>query len=267
MTYTLVTYGAGDLLNHIFNAIAALVNGKSGLLYQPMVRIGLSLGLFWAVVSNLFGNQLRIISHWFVPAYFILILFFAPTVTLIIKDPTSHQPPHVVDNVPFGLGVLAGTVSKIGDALTRKIETNFSLPDDFKYHKTGSMMASNLIAESRAFRVTNHEVSETLKEFVNQCVVYDALMGRKYTLDDLRKTDDIWKLVKENPSPARSFSFKSPDRGERAKILTCKQGVVEIEKMLTQEVNNAFKTFGNKIFGKRKRRRHRRLPRSIPASF
>ncbi|MBL0941386.1 MAG: conjugal transfer protein TraG N-terminal domain-containing protein [Alphaproteobacteria bacterium] len=249
MKYILVTYGAGDLLDHIFNAIAALVNGKSGNLYQPLMRIGLILGLFWATISNLFSNQLRIISHWFLPTYLVLILFFAPTVTLIIKDPTSHQPPHVVDNVPFGLGMLAGTVSKIGDSLTRKIETNFSLPDDFKYHKTGSMMASNLIAESRMFKVTNHEVAETMKEFVNQCVVYDALMGKKYTLDELRKTDDIWKLVKENPSPARSFTFKSPDRNERAKIFTCSQGIIEIEKMLSQEVSNAFTTFGNKIFG------------------
>src|SRR3546814_8098090 len=88
-----------------------------------------------------------------------------------------------------------------------------------------------------------------MKEFVNQCVVYDALMGKKYTLDELRKTDVIWKLVKERPSPARSFTFKSPDPNERAKILTCAKGVPEIEKMLIQEVSNAFTTFGNKIFG------------------
>lgn len=123
--------------------------------------------------------------------YVALTLFFAPTCRVHIHDAISHER-FTVANVPWGLGLVAGTLSQMGDVLTREIEKTFSLPDDLKYHKTGAVMASNLIAQSRTFQVTNADLAETLRSFMNQCVVYDALLGKKYTLDDLRKTPDIW---------------------------------------------------------------------------
>jgi len=250
MEYTIITYGSGEVLYNVFNAIAVLINGNSGTIFQPMVRLGLTLGLTWATLAAILGNDaVGFLTRWMVPFYAILNLVFTPTCTLHIKDPASRNPPYTVKNVPLGLGVFAGTISRMSHSITREIEDVFSLPDDIKYHKTGAVLASNLIAESRVFHITNAELQETMKDFVNQCVVYDALIGKKYTVHDLKSSNDIWGLVTRNPSPARSFTFRHPGVGGKTEVCTCKVGAGMLNKYLNQDVQNAFQYFGTKIFG------------------
>jgi len=249
MEVSIITYGAGEVLDTTFNAIASLMNSKTGSLYQPLVRFSLLLGLMWAVVSIIYGNHSQLLTSWFIPFNLMLYLFFIPTTTVKIHDSVTGFN-YSVDNVPWGLGSVAGLVSQIGDRMTREIEKTFSLPDDLKYHKTGAVMASNLIANAHNFHITNSELTETMRSFVNQCVVYDALMGQKYTLDELKSSGDIWGLVSKNASPARAFVFKAPGRGQRPEILTCAQGVTRLKPYLETNVENAFQFFGRKIFGK-----------------
>ncbi|MEN8236238.1 MAG: conjugal transfer protein TraG N-terminal domain-containing protein [Pseudomonadota bacterium] len=249
MQYTIISYGAGEMLEIVFNAITTLINSKSGSLYTPLVRIGLMIGLVWATMSLILGNSAKFFTQWMIPFFLLLTLFFAPTCKLHIKDPTTGLPPYTVDHVPWGLGAFAGTISQISNTVTQKLESVFSLPNDLKYHKTGAVLASNLIAESRQFQITNVDLQETMREFINQCVVYDALLGNKYTMHDLQNSDDIWGLVTANPSPARSFLFKEPGVGGVAAICTCKEGVARLRKYLKVETQSAFQIFGNKIFG------------------
>ena len=190
MTFTVITYGAGEVLHQTFNAIAALINSDTGTLYQPLVRLGLIIGLVWATAAMVYGDRAKFIHHWLVLFYLALSLFFAPSCRVHIHDPTTSAR-FSVDNVPWGLAMVAGTFSQIGDVITREVEKTFSLPDDLKYHKTGAVMASNLIAGSKMVHITNLELAETLKSFMNNCVIYDALMGRKYTLNDLQNSPDI----------------------------------------------------------------------------
>lgn len=249
MKFTIITYGAGEVLATTFNAIAAVINSQSGSLYQPLVRLGLVIGLLWATAAMVYGEKAQFIHNWLIPFYLALALFFAPTCRVHIFDPVTNYR-FTVDNVPWGLGVTAGTISQIGDKVTREIEKTFSLPDDLKYHKTGAVMASNLIASARTFQVTNEDLAETMRSFVNQCVVYDALIGRKYTLDDLRNAPDIWRLAMERPSPARCFTYKEPGRGKVPEIVTCQRGAGLLDRLLKQDVRNAFQLFESKIFGR-----------------
>ena len=250
MEYTIVTYGAGELLHTTFNAIAALINGKSGSLFQPLVRFSLMLGYGWGILSMIGPKQGEFLKSWFVPSFLALTFLFTPTCKVHIHDSVTNYRKDV-DNVPWGLGAAAGLVSRIGDVMTRKIEATFSLPDDLQYHKTGSVMASNLIAKARIFRITNAELQESMKCFVNQCVVYEALLGAKYTFDDLKNSKDIWTLVSSNPSKARAFSFKASGKGSEAKIMTCAEGVKALQPYMTKEVENAFQFFEGKLLGKR----------------
>lgn len=248
--YTLFTYGAGEVLETTFNAIATVINGKTGTLYQPLIRFALMLGFLWATATLIYGDRTRFFVNWAVPFYLALTLFFAPTCTIKIHD-RATSGVHTVDNVPLGLGASAGVISQISDVVTREIEKLFSLPDDLKYHKTGTVMASNLIAKARTFRITNPELQDSMKCFINQCVVYEALLGTKYTFEDLKNSKDIWGLVAANPSQARAFSFKAPGKGEKAQILTCAQGVKALEPYMQKQVETAFQVFEGKIFGKK----------------
>ncbi|MDP4840163.1 MAG: conjugal transfer protein TraG N-terminal domain-containing protein [Alphaproteobacteria bacterium] len=248
MENTVYTYGAGEMLAQVFNAIASLVNSKSGILYNPLVKFSISLGLMWSVVTMIYGDVTGFFKGWMAPMIVALSLVFVPTTRVHINDQVTGYR-FTVDNVPWGLGASAGLLSDIGHTVTKRMEMVFSVPDDLKYHKTGSMMASNLIANSKKFQITNLELKETMKSFVNQCVVYDAMLGRKYTFNDLKNSKDIWALISANASPARSFMFKGPARDDVPEIVTCRRGVELLEPLLAQDVENAFQLFDRKFFG------------------
>lgn len=250
MNFTIITYGAGEVLSTTFNAIATLINSRTGTLYHPLVRCGLIVGLVWATANMVHGNHTKFLTHWIMPLFLALVLFFAPTCRVHIYDPvTGYRFP--VDHVPWGLGAVAGAISKIGDRMTKEVETVFSLPDDFKYHKTGAVMASNLIANARTFHITNSDLAETLQSFVTQCVVYDALLGKKYTLHDLKNSPNIWELVIDNLSPARSFTFKAPGKGQKSQIVPCIKAVPLLNQWLKQDMQTAFQLFESIVFGKK----------------
>lgn len=110
--YTLFTYGAGEVLETTFNAIATVINGKTGTLYQPLTRFALMLGFLWATATLVYGDKTRFFTTWFVPFYLSLTLFFTPTCKIKIVD-RSNAYAYFVDNVPFGLGASASLISQI----------------------------------------------------------------------------------------------------------------------------------------------------------
>ncbi len=259
MNFMVITYGAAEVLDTTFNALAALLNSRTGTLYQPLVRLSLIVGLVWATVSMITGDHMRFIKTWALPAILMLVLFFAPTCRVHIYDPVSGHR-YTVDHVPWGLGAVAGVISKIGHAATQEIEKTFSLPDDLKYHKTGAVMASHLIANANTFHITNTDLAETLQSFMTQCVVYDALLGKKYTLHDLKNSPDIWNLVISNLSPARSFTFKAPGRNQVSQIMPCNRAVELLDQWLKRDIQNAFQLFESKIFGAKSGVPHNGVP-------
>lgn len=249
MEYVITTYGAGEVLKTTFDAIASLISAKTGTLYQPLVRLGLIVGLVWATFSMIYGNHINFLHRWTIPLFLALFLFFAPTCTVHIHDPVSGSV-FKVDNVPWGLGATAGVISKLGDRLTKEIEKTFSLPDDLKYHKTGAVMASHLIATAKTFHITNSDLAETLQSFITQCVVYDALLGKKYTLDDVKNSSNLWQLACDKPSPARSFTFKAPGKDQKSQIVTCDKGVLLLDQWLKKDVKEAFQHYEGQVPGR-----------------
>lgn len=253
MEYTVYTFGGGEILNGVFNAIAMSLNGHGDSLFEPLKRLGLILGAFWAALYALYGDQIKVFTHWIVPMTVFMNLLFVPTATVWILDPVHHYHQKV-DNVPYGLAALAGHVSTFGYHITGKIESFFSLPDDLRYQKSGFLFASDIIQKAKTFHITNTDLAENMKSFVGQCVLYDAMLGRKYNIDELRNTDDIWGLVSAHPSQARSFvwrDLKLPDQPRnRPNIISCSEGVSRFNHLWAAEINNVANLFGKKVFDK-----------------
>lgn len=80
------------------------------------------------------------------------------------------------------------------------------------------------------------------------------MLGRKYTIDDLRNTDDIWGLISASPSPVRSFLWRDPKADDaprgRPDIISCQVGVARINRLWAIELDRSANLFGKKIFGK-----------------
>lgn len=262
MTYDIYSYGNGEILHGVLNALAMCLNGGSESLMEPLKRLGLLVGVFWAALYALYGEGVKVMTHWIIPMTIMMNILFVPQASVWVHDPLTqfHQK---VDHVPYGLAAAAGYISVIGHTLTLQVEKVFTLPDDLKYHRSGSLFASHLIQKAKTFRITNSNMADNMRGFVEQCVVYDVMLG-KYTLDDLRNSPDIWELVATHASPARSFLWETSSRGatttaatasqsdtSRSGIVTCREGATLLDRMWREEITRASHLYSS-LWGKRK---------------
>lgn len=252
MEYQIYSFGNGEILKGVFNAIAMCLNSHSGSLFVPLIRIGLLIGATLAIIYVLHGNYMRAFVGWIIPITAIMQVLFVPQATVWIIDPVSRYHEKV-DHVPYGLAMVSSYISRVGYVITEQIEKVFVLPDDLKYQKTGALFGSYLIQQAKTFHITNENLAENMRQFVGQCVVYDALLGKKYTIDDLRNSPNIWELVSNEASPARSFLWREPraegQQQSRPEIVTCRRGVELFNRQWGGEINRACTIFGQKIFG------------------
>lgn len=245
MDCVITTFGGGEVFYNVFNAIATLLNGNDGII-NTLIWCGASIGLLIAFSRTVAKNSLSpLLLNWFGPFLLILTLVIVPKMTVGIVDPISNSIKKV-DNVPAGIAIVGGTLSGICKVLTQLIEQVFSLPDDVQYQNTGVAFASSLVQQARIFHFTDDSMQSSMYEFVNNCVLYDALQGSKYSFDDLKNTDDIWDLVGKNASPARSVMYQ--ESGQKSRILTCKDAFTRLNQKWNTEFNQSSKIFGKKIF-------------------
>lgn len=251
MQYQIITFGNGETLKGVLDAIAMCMNSQTGTLYEPLIRIGMIFGGFWATLYSIWGDYLKAWGKAIIPFVLIPPILFIPTATVNIHDVVSNYRDRV-DNVPYGLACVTHFITQIGYEITQQVDRVFADVDDLKYHKSGFLMASNMIQQARTFRITNEDVAENMRQFVCQCVAYDAMLGRKYTIEDLRHTDDIWGLVAPNASPVRSFVWRQPHKpgepGNMPEILTCRDGVKRFNLLWGEELERGKGIYSKKLF-------------------
>lgn len=218
---SIVTYGNGDILREVFNAIAATMNSDSA--YSTLIHLAIGLAGVWTMFDLVGKRSLTVLVRWFALYYLAFYVVFFPKTTVNIVDRVAQGKVYLVDNVPLGLAALASYTSIIGDSLTQLTEQNFSLPDDLRYGQTGMVMASNLVTAASTFQITDPVFENNMEDFINQCVFYDLLLD-KYSAQDLLTTSNIWQFVTQNASPARVFMYGHT-------VVTCKDGVTSWPKI------------------------------------
>lgn len=244
MNHVITTYGGGELFTLVFNGIAALFRTDHTGLVMSLIRVGLMVGSVYVVILMLFKSQVIEGFKWFLWVVIATNLLFLPKTTVFIHDPLCNTK-NKVDNVPYALGVFASTVSQVGRSITEQFESVFTLPDYMPYHQTGTVFASQLMSQVGQFRIVDPVFKGNMERFVNQCVVYDAMIGHKYTLDDLQKTNDIWGLVTTNASPVLGFLYKQSNNP--GTIVTCKAGAAALNKLWAAQIKRATAIYGSRV--------------------
>jgi len=252
MNFQIITFGNGEILKSVLDAIAMCLNAETGTLYVPLIRVGMMVAVLWTALYSLWGDYLKAWGKGLIPFVFIPPLLFAPSVTVNIHDVVTNYRENVA-HVPIGLAWLGHFVSQFGYEMTKQVDQVFARADDLQYHKSGFLMASKVIQKVKTFRITNEDVAENMRQFACQCVAYEAMLGYKYTIEDLRHTPDLWGLVSANPSKIRSFVWRSPhnpgDPAPPPEIITCQEGVKRFNLLWGVELDKAKTVFGMKLFG------------------
>lgn len=241
MNWEIYTYGGGEYLATVFNAVAAITQNSN---YVSLLALVSMIGLLWVIIEGAFGKELN--YKWLLIMIFVYMGFMVPKSTVIVVDRINPAFSRVIANVPFGLAATAGTFSKIGDYLTRTFDTVFALPDDLSYAKTGMLFGQHLMMESTRFQVTDSRLAENLSEFWQACVFYDVLLGL-YEWDALLSAPDTWAFIRSNTSQSRSFAYKDAT-GSRSNIIGCRAGAGgQLNTDLTTALTQAKQFYGARL--------------------
>lgn len=243
ITIHVFTIGGGDLIQEVFNAVAAVFNNKAGI--SAITSLAIMLGGLFATFEFSKSHDLSVLMKWIGMYILVTSLILYPKANVMIEDRTGiDEKPRAVDNVPLSLAIFAGFTSRIGIGFTEVVETVFHMPNDMTYNKTGMLMGSKLVLASKNFQITDAEFTETLNEFMQQCVFFDLLL-KKYTVQDLVRSDNAWEFIKAHTSQARAF----PLHGQ---ITVCNVGAGKLDQWWKEVINNAASVYGGQILGNNK---------------
>lgn len=234
---TIVTYGGGEILQHIFDGIAQLFNGGNGGIVRPIAILMASIGGVISVSKAFFSyDGSSIFSKYLLPLLIIPCLLMIPTSSVKIEDVVKNKS-YKVDNVPLFLAKFSELLSSIGYKVTQAFETVMKVPNDLRYNKTGMIFGAENVLDFERYKITNADFEQNLKKFSKQCITYDLALGQ-YSFDSLKKTTDLWKFLKENSSNVRMIKYIDPKGGgpnKKEQYLTCKEALTKMENDLNKE--------------------------------
>ena len=242
MQLSVYVVGHGEIVQQYFNAIAATMGSST---YATAIRMAIILGGLSVLFQYITRRSILEIMRWLLLYYVVYYIIFLPKVTVAIEDQIT-QKPLIVDNVPFGVAVIAHYSTALGRALTTMTETTFTLPNDLRYGHSGMVMASRMVSAASTFQIPHPVFNENVQAFVQQCVFYDLLLN-KYALGTLEQQSDLWAFMMANASPARMFPYK-PLAGGGATLQTCKEGAVLMQKDWETVLPEARRLYGARLF-------------------
>jgi conjugal transfer mating pair stabilization protein TraG len=265
--FTIYTLGGGDILFMVFNAIASLFRPDGGSLITMFVTMGTVVGACMAMWMTVYQNETQPMLKWFVTYTILVTGFVSPISRVHIKDSMTNRV-HVVDNVPFALAFGGSIVSTLGNGFTQAIEQVFQpSPTEMvggigiqsnlapSYSKTGFIFGADVITNMKRVAFDNKDIEDNMHGFVNQCVTYDALIGTKYTLHDLKNSDDLWGLVSSQASQMRGFPWRDVVRdgsgrfvrSNGTEIITCKEGARRLNALWSGITHSSLDDLSKKI--------------------
>lgn len=232
---TVVTYGGGEILRNIFDAVAHLMGkGENGIIW-PIAAMSASIGGIWAISKAFFSSSAEaLITHYILPLLAIPCLLMVPTASVKIEDVLKNVS-YSVDHVPLLLAKVSELTSTIGYKLTQGMESVMHTPNDLSYNKTGVLFGAETALDITKYKVTNATLEQNLHKFARQCIVHDLAQGR-YSLNDLKKSTDLWSFLKENTSKVRMVHYFDPNENNRGgEYLSCINTLAKIEPLFKKE--------------------------------
>ncbi len=220
MNWEIFTYGSGDKLRYVFNAVASIFgNGDYG---QAMAVVAMLAFLGYLIMSAFDQKGLNNF-RWFIGMVFFYFAVLVPKVEVIITDRIIPANSAVVSNVPIGLAMSAGFFSQMGDWFARSGETVFSMPSQLNYSENGLLFGHSMLESASKMRITDGRTHKNLMEFIKSCVVIDGLGQERFDVQDLEKSPNLLEFFSNNVAQyAARFVYK--DSSGARTIQPCRDG-------------------------------------------
>jgi conjugal transfer mating pair stabilization protein TraG len=220
MNWEVFSYGGGDFLRVVFNAIASIFGNSD---YGSAMATSSMLGFIIVFTKSVFSRDLMENFRWYIGMIVFIMVVLTPKQTVIINDRVTPANSAVVNNVPIGLAVTAGFFSFTGDWLTRAFEVVFSMPAQAKYSGNGLLFANQLYEESRGFEFPDDRVDQNFQEFFISCVVVDGIGQKRFEWRDVLMAPTLTAFFSANVAQ-NAAHFKYVASSGTESILPCRSG-------------------------------------------
>ena len=247
MENVVYSYGGGEALFKVLTGVKMIFDhGATKSLLYMMTLVGVSWAAFQGAQQNSWTPKLS----WLVKYVLMTSLFITPTATLWISDSVTGSR-HKVDGLPIGLVLPASVFSGIGFGITELFDQAFSSVDNnIPYHKYGQSFGAALISQSRNFKIQDAGFRENMESFIDNCMLYDVMIGRKYSGSEMRDSTDLWGLVKRSASNIRRMNYRDAADSGKRHLVSCREGVALLDSYWNTDLEKLGQKFGSTIFGK-----------------
>ena len=250
--FTIYTIGGGEFLVDFFNATAILVNSA---IYGTAFKIVIVIGVMWYGFRASNG-ALKEAMRWLITTVLIIYMMVFAKASVIIEDRVDVSlAGNRIDNVPFGLAVIAGIASSVDHELTSVFEQLFALPDDLQYAENGFILGAK-IAKETAFAEFAHgggtedqqRFKVNFQEFVEACVIINAQQGVPYNMVQLKTSENLWSLISDKSGLSPIFTFNFINSDNTTSLLTCKEGIDNISDGIEDQISATQGIIAGKLF-------------------
>ena len=232
MEYPIYTYGGGDLLIAVFNAIAMIFKSDSKYL-TPVGTMSMTLGGVYIAIKAIFKGDFGMFSKsWMLPSMIAFVFLFSPKATVWIKDEVAMNAPTKIDNIPFGIAFFTSLSSNVTHHLSKLMEETMLPANNNGATQTGILYGAKAVAKFRDVQIQDPILLQNAKEYMRQCYMTPYVIGnfggRK---SPAQKSKDILGYLETNP--AKCFGIKPINEdGSVGKFMTCS----DAGKMIKQSI-------------------------------
>ncbi len=259
-TTTIFVIAFPEAFKMVFDMIAMLVKGN---FFASLLKLAALWGIILTLTSFVTKKDPMVWIKWLafytLTSWFILI---PKTTVSIVAVAQPNAPIYHVANVPWVAGKIASLFTTIGYGLTQQYESLLSEPDSLVYSKTGLLFGSHLMQSSLGFHIVNPELKSDMDAYFRQCVVGDIAINRKYSVSDLKQSNELFGMVFGHPSPVRRVIIHDPKTNAEVN-LSCvdaaNKETIGLKGRLQREINNAYTFFGKQLFSHQKKNDYKQL--------
>ena len=200
MDLTIHMYGYSELIFHTLQGIAMFreSNFYPTVINTMVLLVGTYLAMQMAA-SKAEGQWRQYLLKCLGMIVFVNSLLL-PKTSMFIRDHVEKSY-WKVDNIPVAFALPIGAIESFGHIITMGFEQTFSLVgsrSSLLYYHYGTVFGARLAKEVLEAKIRDPEVVGNMRNFIPRCVILPAMIGHKFTKEELFATNDIWGLVSKN---------------------------------------------------------------------
>lgn len=226
------TYGHFEAMFYVLNGIKMIMNsGFMDSMIKLMALVTTSYYSLRGIATAAQGGT----GHYFLKTTGMLILITSlliPKADMLVIDRISGKK-EIVSGLPYAFVLPVGILEAMGAGITSLFEQAFSTVSSMPYKDYGLIFGQRLVQESRNWRIGNPEFARNMNTFIKRCIVLEAMIGSRFTPDDVFDSTDIFRLVTERAGTFRQVDFRVDGKFER---INCKEAGALLKTYLPTEV-------------------------------